>query len=193
MSETLTLEIALKLASNLQYTSFHRKKDEIAGAMITSPKACYDAGVAWSDKKFRLLRDTLVEGVSKDPTFAYAALELWRESRIVYTARPLVESLSRNTECSFEVFYSWTNEIKLMLFKKYTPRSSDAGLLLQLNKEDADLIKRVYTLAEDNGANKEFHTHWPTVLKEDNLHRWAETIIEHFQKDTIGGDTYRIA
>jgi len=25
------------------------------------------------------------------------------------------------------------------------------------------------------------------------LHRWAETIIEHFQKDTIGGDTYRIA
>jgi hypothetical protein len=52
-------------------------------------------------------------------------------------------------------------------------------------------VFQAYRLGRDNSAHKAFISGFNTVLQEGNVEPWAESIIDYFKKDTIGGGNYR--
>jgi hypothetical protein len=183
---------AERAGANVNDLEFEIIKHAIAERIKDSPEDCYNAGQVWSSKRFNKLRGEIVEGVTKDSQWAYRAWKNWEMIRLHFTARPIVKSISSNPKYSWEVIHSLA-ESRRHFFNRYSPRNSLWGLLIRLPKSEMKVLDRVYELAEKAGAEDNFHASWPTVLRKDNLHQWSKTIIKHFEENTIGGDTYRIA
>ena len=195
--------------------------ETLLSGMVESTFQCYAAGFLSGflrAGRFDLIKDSVHEIVAQSPLHSAKALCYWNSSAL---SRSIEEAIySDSNACLYALEHhpiaprsKFFN--KRSLAKVISKHAGYTFLLMQLDlhphyavnlisfesegdkvrnlprKELAIAKKAYHMISEDHRS--QFAEGFRGALKENQLQQWCQHIIDNYHKNSIGGDTYRIA
>jgi hypothetical protein len=155
---------------------FEYNVDQIVKSVATDADACYWAGSEWKDERFNAHADAILEGVIQSSAWSREAGSDWANARFEVYAKEIAKAVVKDAYwlCEAEAFWPEDRQIYL-----YTTKVADEHLAV---------VMEAYHLSKENW--EEFIEGLQAVQVGDH-DKWAQHIIDHFTKGTIGGANYR--